>query len=69
MSVGNKRVALGLLAGRFALVWKGQTFVSWDDLRDKLDAATGSELDCQPLDILTDMTASRLGLIFQEERQ
>lgn len=31
-----------------------------DDLRDICDKATGGELDCQPLDILVGMVASRI---------
>jgi hypothetical protein len=30
------------------------------DIRDAIDIATGSELDCVHLDILTDMVADRL---------
>ena len=34
--------------------------IDWDTLREECDHATGGELDCQPLDILTDMVAKRL---------
>jgi hypothetical protein len=32
----------------------------WDELRDRLDALTGGELDYEPLNILTDMVTRRL---------
>lgn len=32
----------------------------WDTVRDRVDTATNGELDCQPLDILTDMVVARL---------
>lgn len=32
----------------------------WEDLRDWIDAETGGDLDCVPLDILTDMVKDRL---------
>jgi hypothetical protein len=60
MTTGNNRVSLGLLADRFAKAWAGENVKNWDRLRDRLDMATGSDLDCQPLDILTDMVADRL---------
>lgn len=31
-----------------------------DTVRDRVDLMTGGELDCQPLDILTDMVVARL---------
>ena len=56
----NKLVVLAiLLAERWAggLVERGE---SWDRLRDWVDGATGGELDCQPLDILTDLVMSNV---------
>ena len=34
--------------------------VDWETLREECDRATDGELDCWPLDILTDMVAQRL---------
>lgn len=39
---------------------KGQSRIYWGALRDQCDLDTGGELDCQPLDVLTDMVARRL---------
>jgi hypothetical protein len=56
---------LGKLADAIAAQWRGKLQASsWDRLRDAIDLETGGELDCQPLDILTDMVAKRLGLAF-----
>jgi hypothetical protein len=34
----------------------------WDDLRDRVDTATGGELDCIQLDIVTDLVAKHRGI-------
>lgn len=47
-------------AERFADRLTGaRTPLTWGDLRDLLDLWTGEELDCIPLDILTDLTARK----------
>lgn len=38
----------------------GSDVPDWPTLRDICDARTSGELDCQPLDILTDMVEARL---------
>jgi hypothetical protein len=62
-AVGNKSVALSIIADRLARAWKDEPSyrqLPWDRLRDCVDQASGGDLDCQPLDILTDMVEKRL---------
>lgn len=43
------------LAQQYAATVKG---LAWDDARERLDIATGGELDCIQLDLLTDWTVA-----------
>ena len=47
-------------ADRLAGTWKGESHPDWDDLRDWIDQETAGDLDCQQIDILTDMAALRI---------
>ena len=38
------------------------TPLDWDAIREHCDMASGGDLDCYPLDLLTDMVAARLGV-------
>lgn len=58
--------ALAKTADRLARRWlasrdRAPPRPSWDDLRAWCDTATGGDLDCQPLDILTDLVLARVG--------
>ena len=52
--------ALAALADEIAprIRWDRNTL--WGDLRDSIDGRTGGELECVPLDILTDIVAARI---------
>jgi hypothetical protein len=51
---------LSITADRIAAVFYPNRFVNWERLRDHVDFATGSELDCTQLDILTDLVKARI---------
>jgi hypothetical protein len=57
--MAGKMKNLASTADRLAKAWHGKPPGSWDDLRARIDLATGGDLDCQPLDILTDMVEQR----------
>jgi len=51
----------GIVAGAIRAADKGRyDIATWDELRDRVDSATNSDLDCHQLDILTDMVEARL---------
>jgi hypothetical protein len=52
--------ALTPQADAFAVELAAEPSRRWDDLREWIDMKTGGDLDCNPLDILTDMVATRL---------
>jgi hypothetical protein len=54
---------LALIADRVAqsLTAQQNTALDWDAIRDHCDMATGSDLECYALDMLTDMVAARIG--------
>jgi len=63
---------LTMLANRLVNTWRKTPeirFLTGEELRDRVDLATGGELDYQPLNILTDMVEDRLATIFAPLRE
>jgi hypothetical protein len=61
----KRRQNLSEVADRLAAEYRGNPFdpkdpIAWDYFRDWVDLRTGSSLDYQPLNILTDMAAQRI---------
>jgi hypothetical protein len=55
---------LAPIADRVAesLAAQQNTALDWDAIREHCDMASGGDLDCYPLDLLTDMVAARIGV-------
>ena len=45
-----------------SLTAQQNTALDWGIIRDHCDIATGSDLECYALDMLTDMVVARLGV-------
>lgn len=56
----GERGTLTKLADELAPRVRWDSSTTWDDLRAAVDLRTGGDLDCVPLDILTDMVAARI---------
>lgn len=51
----------GIVTGAIRAADQGRHDVpTWEELRDRVDGLTCGDLDCQQLDILTDMVEARL---------
>lgn len=57
-----------IVAGAIRAADKGRPDIpTWEELRDRVDSATNGDLDCQQLDILTDMVEARLRRIAEAQ--